>query len=72
MKRKLTLSKNTDEEDEIKQSFYGVVGMQPKNWFPYDRPDKEAWLRIKDKLKLTSPEISQKQRTHTGEILPKG
>ena len=46
--------------DEIKQSFYGVVGMQPKNWFPYDRPDRTAWNKIKEKTGCKSPEITTK------------
>ena len=50
MKRQLSLAKTEEEEDEVKQSFYGVVGMQPKHWFPYDRPDKSCWIRIKEKL----------------------
>ena len=52
MARQLKLAKTEEEMDEIKQSWYGKVGHQPKHFFPSNRPDKTAWNRLKDKYPL--------------------
>jgi hypothetical protein len=40
MKKKISASPNEEEKDEIRQSYYGLVGHQTNEFFPCTRKDK--------------------------------
>ena len=42
MKKLLSAAKTDEEWDEIKESFKGKVGPQPKDFFPSDRVNGES------------------------------
>ena len=59
MKHKISLAKTEDDIDEVKQQFYGKVGMQPKSWFPYDRIDRKAWNKLKEKGYMSPEKLTK-------------